>query len=229
LDVHHKKNPDNIRDFYFKNIYVNMPILNENIKSFKCLIRLSHFTKRDEDKDTYHNGYAFAVQSVPGKILTFHVMTDYGMLRSRVPISEIFLKEPKNDIVFHFKQLWDCFSEKLSIIEYDFLKGKRAEVVLKNKTKIWVTYLMTIDWYDNSYSDEPSDYKCGHILVSDDGYLLCQPNNRIFWKDSNWVTNKFPLELSEIKVDNNLKSVESSSDRWVSEDNDNYYYDITQN
>ena len=50
--------------------------------------------------------------------------------------------------------------------------------------------MFTVDWYDNPYSDEPSDYKCGHIFKADDGYLLCQPNNRLFWKDSNWVTKK---------------------------------------
>jgi hypothetical protein len=191
-------------------------------------VRLSHFTKKEEDKDKFHNAYAFGIQSVSGKILTFHIMTDYGMLRSRVPISEIFFKEPKQDIPFHFKQLWDCFSENHSVTNFEFLKGKRAEVILKDKTKVWVTYLMTIDWFDNPYSDEPSDYKCGHILVADDGYLLCQPNNRIFWKDSNWVTSDFPLKREEIKVDNDLLSVETSSDRWVSEDSNSYYYDIDE-
>ena len=206
-----------------------MGLLNENIKSFKCFVRLSHFTKNEKDNDKYHNAYAFGIQSISGKILTFHIMTDYGMLRSRVPISEIFLKEPTSDIPFHFKQLWDCFSENVTVTEYEFLKGKRGEVVLKDKTKVWVTYLMTIDWFDNSYSDEPSDYKCGHLLVSDDGYLLCQPNNRIFWKDSNWITTDFPLNLKDIKVDNLLPSVETSSDRWISEDGDSYYYDIKEN
>ena len=81
-------------------------------------------------------------------------MTDYGMLRSRVPMSEIFLKEPTKDIPFHFKQLWDCFSENVTVVEYEFLKGKRVEVLLKDKTKIWATYLMTIDWFDNAYSDD---------------------------------------------------------------------------
>jgi hypothetical protein len=205
-----------------------MAILNSSVGSFKCLVRLSHFTKKEEDKDKFHNAYAFGIQSVSGKILTFHIMTDYGMLRSRVPISEIFFKEPKQDIPFHFKQLWDCFSENHSVTNFEFLKGKRAEVILKDKTKVWVTYLMTIDWFDNPYSDEPSDYKCGHILVADDGYLLCQPNNRIFWKDSNWVTSDFPLKREEIKVDNDLLSVETSSDRWVSEDSNSYYYDIDE-
>jgi hypothetical protein len=203
-----------------------MAILNENIKSFKCFVRASHFTKDAADKNTYHNCYAFAIQSLTMKILTFHVMTDYGMLRSRVPMSEIFIKIPTNDIPYDFKQLWDCFSENVSVTIYDYLYEKRCQVILKDGSKVWATYLMTVDWYNNSYSDEPSDYKCGHILVADDGYLLCQPNNRIVWRDSNWITKDFPFELKRIKVDEDLPSVETVSDKWVSEDTDCYYYNI---
>ena len=204
-----------------------MGILNANIDNIKCLVRLSHFTKNPKDSNVYHNAYAFGVQSVAGKILTFHIITDYGMMRSRVPISEIFLKrESDEDIPSDYKQLWDCFSENVSVITYDYLYEKRCQVVLKDKTKVWATYLFTVDWYRNSYSDEPSDYKCGHILVSDGGYLLCQPNNRIFWKDSNWVTKPFSEELIKtIKVDNELTSVETVSDRWVSGDSNQFYYD----
>lgn len=203
-------------------------ILNHNIDNIKCLVRLSHFTHNPEDHNKYHNAYLFGVQSIAGKILTFHVMTDYGMMRSRVPISEIFLSEPANDVPFHFKQLWDCFSENVSVIIYDYLYEKRCQVVLRDGSMIWATYLFTVDWYKNAYSDEPSDYKCGHVLVADDGYLLCQPNNRIFWKDSNWVTKSFPINLKDIKVDKVLPSVETISDRWVSEDGDSYYYDIKE-
>jgi len=155
-------------------------------------------------------------------------MTDYGMLRSRVPIDQIFLKEPTVDIPAHFKQLWDCFSENVSVITYEYLYEKRCQVVLRDGMKVWATYLFTVDWYRNSYSDEPSDYKCGHILVADDGYLLCQPNNRIYWKDSNWVTKPFPINPKDIKVDENLLSVETVSDRWVSDDGNSYYYDLTK-
>ncbi len=203
-------------------------LLNHNIDNLKCLVRLSHFTHKEEDHDKYHNAYIFGIQSIAGKILTFHIMTDYGMMRSRVPLSEIFLKEPTDDIPFHFKQLWDCFSENVSVITYNYLYERRCQAVLKDGTKVWASYLFTVDWYNNAYSDEPSDYKCGHVLVADDGYLLCQPNNRIFWKDSNWVTKDFPLDIKEIKVDKELLSVETVSDRWVSEDTDSYYYDINK-
>jgi hypothetical protein len=206
-----------------------MSKLNHNISSFKALVRKSHLTKNDEDKDKFINVYCFAIQSIAGVILTFHIMTDDGMVRSRVPISEIFMRIPENDIPFNYKQLWDCFSENVSVIEYDFLGHHRAEIVLRDGTKVWATYMFTVDWFSNPYSDEPSDYKCGHIFQADDGYLLCQPNNRIFWKDSNFVTKKLPENLKQFKVDTDLPSVENQSDRWVSEDTDSFYYDIKDN
>ena len=204
-------------------------MLNDNVCYFKCLIKESYFTKNPKDSNKYHNAYAFGIQSITSKILTFHIMTEYGMVRSRVPISEIYLKEPIADIPFHMKQLWDCFSENVSVTTYEHLKEKKCQVILKDKSFVWVTYLFTIDWYDNPYSDEASDYKCGHILVADDGYLLCQPNNRIFWRDSNWVTKPFPVDPKEIKVDTILPSVESVSDRWITEETDSFYYNIDKN
>lgn len=202
--------------------------LNDNIEGIKCLVRLSHFTKRPEDYNTFHNIYIFAIQSISGKILTFHGMTDYGMLRSRIPLDQIFLTEPDSDIPAHYKQLWDCFSENVTVIKYDFLKEHKCKVTLRDGSMVWAKYLFTVDWYDNTFSNEPSDYKCGHILVSDSGYLLCQPNNRIYWKDSNWITKSFPINPKDIKVDTELKSVENVEDRWVSEDTDSFYYDINK-
>ena len=202
--------------------------LNSNIPSFKALVKKSYFTKDINDTNDYYNVYVFGIQSVSGKILTFHVLTDSGMLRSRVPLSEIYTKIPTNDIKFNYKQLWDCFSENVAVVEYDFLAFHRAQVVLRDSTKVWATYIFTIDWYNNPYSDEPSDYKCGHVLESDDGYLLCMPNNRIFWKDSNFVTKPLPEDLKQFKVDTELASVENQSDRWVAEDTNSFYYDIIE-
>lgn len=201
--------------------------LNSNIPSFKALVKKKYFTKNSEDTEFY-NVYVFGIQSCSGQILTFHVMTDNGMLRSRVPLSEIYIKEPTNDIPDHFKQLWDCFSENVSVIEYDFLVYHKAQVVLRDGSKVWATYLFTIDWYDNPYSNEPSDYKCGHILKSDDGYLLCQPNNRLFWRDSNWITKELPEDLKQFKVDTEIISVENKSNRWITEDGNSFYYDTKE-
>ena len=203
-------------------------MLNANIPSFKALVRKSYFTKNPKDSDEFYNVYVFGLQSCAGTILTFHVMVDNGMVRSRVPLSEIYTKIPTNDIPFNFKQLWDCFSENVSVIEYNFLAYHRAQVVLRDGTKVWGTYIFTVDWYNNPYSDEPTDYKCGHVFESDEGYLMCMPNNRIFWKDSNWVTKSLPQDLKQFKVDTELPSVENISDRWITEDGDSFYYDMNE-
>jgi len=202
--------------------------LNSSIPNFKALVKKSFFTKDEKDSNEYYNVYVFGIQSFAGKILTFHVITDSGMLRSRVPISEIYTKVPTNDIPFYYKQLWDCFSENVAVVEYEFLAFHKAQVVLRDGSKVWATYILTIDWYNNPYSKEPSDYKCGHVLESDDGYLLCMPNNRIFWKDSNFVTKPLPDDLKQFKVDTELPSVENQSDRWVAEDTNSFYYDIIE-
>lgn len=202
--------------------------LNHTIRNLKALVPLSHFTKRPEDRDTYHNVLLFGIQSVSGKILTFHGMTDYGMLRSRIPLDKVYMRPPEDDIPANFKMLWDCFSENVVVNEWEYLKEKRCEVVLRDGRRVWGTYGFTVDWYDNSYSDEPTDYKCGHVIVADAGYLLCQPNNRIYWKDSNWITKGFPVDPKTIKVDTELIAVESYSDRWVTDDGDCFYYDIKQ-
>ena len=203
--------------------------LNANVSSFKAVVKKSYFTKNEADNDEYYNVYVFGVQSIAGKMLTFHILTDSGMMRSRVPLSEIYLQKPEKDVPFYYKQLWDCFSENVSVIEYDFLAYHRCQVVLRDGSKVWANYMFTVDWYNNSNSNEPSDYKCGHILASDDGYLLCMPNNRIFWKDSNWVTKKLPEDLKQYKVDTELLSVENQSDKWITEDTDSFYYDIIEN
>jgi hypothetical protein len=203
-----------------------MPVLNEDIPSFKALVRKSFFTKEESDREEFYNVYVFGLQSCSGTILTFHVMTDTGMVRSRVPLSELYVEKPQKDIPFNFKQLWDCFSENVVVVEYKFLAYHRAQIVLRDGSKVWGTYMFTVDWYDNPYSDEPSDYKCGHVFAADDGYLLCMPNNRIFWRDSNWVTKPLPENLKQYKVCTESLSVENRSDRWVTEDTDSFYYDI---
>jgi|ADGO01.1.fsa_nt_gi hypothetical protein len=203
-----------------------MYMLNADIPSFTGYIRRSFYTHKEADRDTFDPVEVFGIQSIPGKILTFHVMTDFGMLRGRVPLHEIYWKQPDKDIEPHYKQLWDCFGEKVSVHTFSYLKEKRSQIILKDRTKVWGTYQFTVDWYGNPYSDDPKFYKCAHIFFADDGYLLAQPNNRCIFKDMNWVTRPFPIPFSEIKTDRAIISVESFSDRWVSEDSDCFYYNI---
>lgn len=203
--------------------------MNHNIKPFKALLRRSHYTHNSNDDEVYDEVYVFSIHSLEGYILMFNVMTDYGMLRSRVPLSALYWKEPTRELKPYEKQLWNCFStENVEYIVYDFLVGMRCKVMMRDRSEVWAEYMFTVDWYSNGYSDEPSDYKCLHVLKEDSGNLLGQPNNRIVWVDSNFITKPFPLEKKDIKVDKVLINVESVGRRWVSEDSDSYFYDIKQ-
>lgn len=155
-------------------------------------------------------------------------MWDFGMVRSRVPLSALYWKEPVKDIEPHFKLLWDAFSEEFSITQFAYLKGKRCKIILKDKSEIWATYYFTIDWWGNSFSEMPQDYKNTHICFADDGFLVGMPNNRMIWKDMNWVTKDFPVPVKDIKVDESFLRVETFSDRWISENGNSFYYDINE-
>jgi len=204
--------------------------MNYNIPHFRALVRKSYFTKNELDKDEFYNVICFAIQSISGKILTFHLVTDNGAMRSRVPIHEVYSKPPVgNNIPFHYHQLWDMFSENAHVIVYDFLKYHKCQIILKDRTFVESSYILTIDWFNNPYSEEAADYKCGHLLKGDDGRIYLMPNNRLIWRDSNWITNKDISDFSNWKVDEELLSVENVTDRWVSEDNDNFFYLIKEN
>lgn len=205
-----------------------MPTLNSDIPYFRALVRRSYYTQNPEHNSIFDPVCVFGLQSVGNRILTFHVMFDFGMVRSRVPLSALYWKEPTADIEPHFKELWDCFGEECSVTQFQYLKGKRCQTILKDGSRVWATYQFTVDWFGNPFSENPGDYKNGHVLFADDGYLLCQPNNRLTWKDMNFVTRPFPVIPKEIKVDKEWLRVETFSDRWVAEDGDSFYYDIRQ-
>jgi len=199
--------------------------LNHPIEPFKAYLRRSFYTHNSKDSDKFDKIYVFGIHSLEGQILMFHVMTSFGMLRSRVPLSEIFWKPPTEDslkLKATDKVLWNCFSTtNCEVVKYPYLEGIRARVIMRDKEEVWANYLFTVDWYDNGFSNEPDEYKCLHVLKEDGGSLLGQPNNRIIWREPSFVCEDFPIEKKEIEVDKELISVEIES-RWFGE---KYYYE----
>lgn len=170
----------------------------------------------------------FGAQSCSGKALTFHVMTDYGIVRSRVPINMLCSSPEAKLMPLDYLQLWDCFHENMSVVKYDTLNDCRAKVILKDGSANWGNYMMTFDWYRNGYSDEPTQYKSLHMIALDNGNYTLQPNNRIYWKNMSFVTKPFPTN-PDFLVDNKEWKCEGTSDRWViNADDDSYYYDLKE-
>jgi len=196
-------------------------IINVNIPHAYWLFSMSNFGCSE-----IRPSIVYAIQSFAGKALHFHVLTDFGANFSTVCLDSLYHKEPSGDqLPLDFLQLWDCFSNNTSFITYNYLSECRVRVLFKDKSTMWGNYFGTIYWYDNGYTDEPTQFKEGHIILLDNGQVAVQPNNRLMFKDMSFTNKNFPD--SKITPVTKRPSVESVSERWILSDDD-FFYDIKQ-
>jgi hypothetical protein len=167
-----------------------MATLNITIPHFYAKMRIEHMYQHD-GRQGMQDVIIFGAQSISGKALTFHVMTEEGAVRSRVPIHMLAWKEDAPKIPLDHLQLWDCFGYEVTCTVYDYLSQSRVKVVFKDGTQEWGNYIMTFDWFDNPYSNEPTQYKAAHLIKLDNGNFALQPNNRLMWRDMSFVTKTF--------------------------------------
>ena len=200
--------------------------LNTSIPHFYAKMRIEHLYQHD-GREGFQDVIVFGAQSIAGRALTFHVMSDEGAVRSRVPVHMLTWKDTAPKKALDHLQLWDCFGHDFTVNAYDYLVQSRVQIIFKDGSKEWGNYLMTFDWYDNPYSNEPTQYKAAHLIKLDDGNFALQPNNRLIWRDMSFVTQLFS-EKPDWMVDNKEWFCESVSDRWVLNKGDEniFYYNI---
>lgn len=202
--------------------------MNLSIPYFYAYIRREHLFAYEDHFEEFEYCCVFGARSTAGRAILFHCMTEGGAQRANVPISAlVHKKDAPNEKLDHL-QLWDCFGNEMNVVIFDYLSYKRCQVAFRDKTNHWGTYMMTFDWENNPYSNTPQDYKNAHLIKLDNGCFALQPNNRILWRDSNFITK--PIENNNIpkyKVDNKIFTCENS-DKWTAEDTDCFYYDIKE-
>ncbi len=172
--------------------------------------------------------YVFGVTSIEAKAILFTVMTDQGIQRDHVPISAICSKPHRQHWELDNHELWNSFSYHPAILEYEFLKKLRCQVKLRDKSVHWGTYICTLDWYGNRIAEMPGEagHKCAHIVTLDCGCWVAQPNHRILWRESSFVTRPLDWggELPRHSVNTRDWSVEQNP-KWVTSDDDRWFYD----
>ena len=216
-----------------------MPYLNANIPVFTAYLKNNFLYNDENEKNEYILCEVFGVTSLTRRCLSFQIMTEYGSRHDRVPIHYLVNEPIHQNYPLDWLQLWDCYSNCLSVTRYEYHKNSTAKVQLKNRE--WVTgkYLFTIDWHVNpdaayGYSEMAGGHKCGHLiwgLTTSNGepvnQLLLQPNNRVLWKDGGaFISKKFDTK-PDWKVFHKEFTCEGS-DKWVAEDNFDYFYDFKQ-
>jgi hypothetical protein len=133
----------------------------------------------------------FAVESVPGRALGFHVLLENGALYSQLPIHALAhgQKAP-------FRQLaelvrWDCFGWNISTIEFTYLREVQF-IVSQEKGEIeHGRYICSIDFVDDGFSDYPEQHKMFHLVGLEDGNFALVTNDKCQAIESSFVTAPF--------------------------------------
>ena len=163
----------------------------------------------------------FGIASVPGRALGWHVMTDAGAVFWRLPIHALCSRPDAPTDKLDNLQLWDCFGDRVSITTFGALHNLKVQAILKDKRREEGTYMFTVDWWDNPYSDAPEQNKCAHVIRLDNGNYAALPNNRILWAEPSFVQQPFAIR-PDYKVNTHLWKCETLN-RWAVKGEDQFY------
>lgn len=207
--------------------------LNCNVPPIKVWVRKEYLYDMQREHGKLQQGILVSAKSIPGTALTFQVLLDNGVMRDKLPVSSLASNTqfPDEVLPLDFLQLWNCFSYNITFSEFNFITGLRVSVLMKNKKWYKGTIIGSFDWSgethnsaDFSLCEHPDEHKSGHFIELDNGQYAIQPNNRIKWFESSFVTKPFP-EKPDYKVCTEFFNVEQS-DKWRTEDSDAMFYGI---
>ncbi len=160
--------------------------MNADIPFLRCWVRLPFISRQAGVEE----GYAFAIQSYPGRALAFHVMLKSGAHYRGVPIHAIALRPTAPARSVGDLQLWDCFTSRPVVHCYNYLRDHQARCGLRGGAADGA-YLFTVDWLPDDqgpgFTHLPEQNKCAHVLALDDGNLCALPTNRIAWRDGYFI------------------------------------------
>lgn len=157
--------------------------LNADVPYFKCLIRNEFLHNFEKGFGEYTEAYVFAVTAMEGRCLMFHGLLSTGAQWARLPIHAIVFSKTDKKLPLKYIQPWDCPSYHLTVIEYKYLKNTPVKVLLGNGETVRGNYLFTVDYAESPFG-ENDEHKCTHLIKTEDGLLIGQPNNRCLWGDA---------------------------------------------
>lgn len=200
--------------------------LNANIPPVRVLVRKEYLFNLEERHGEFEHGWIFACCAIRSRALMFHVLLENGAVFYRLPISAFCTNKKAKAISLEILSTWDCLSDKISVIEFDFLKGMEVSCILKDKSKLLGRYLFTVDfWGSQTLAEDPSEHKCAHVIELEDGNFCLLPNNRLLFRDSSLVPRQD--EIPPFKANTHRWTSENGS-KWVVKDEGLMRYEIEE-
>lgn len=205
-----------------------MPYLNADVPRWQCYVRREYLYDLADHHGELEPVVVFGLASRPGYAVGFHVMTSDGAVIWRLPVSALVHREDAPEIPLDHLQLWDCFSEHVSVHEFAWLGGSRVQVLLKDGNWYPGRYMFTIDWTGSPEADGAGDigHKCGHVIALDNGCYAIQPNNRLLWASPSFVSRPFGRRPDYL-TNTHVWRCEGVG-RWATEDSNRMFYEVSE-
>lgn len=204
--------------------------MNASIPTLHVWVRREFLTGGKESG--IEEGYAFAILSLRGRALQFHVMLKSGSHFRGLPLHAL-LTNSVEKAEGEYKelselQLWDCFSSRPIVTVFDYLRDHECKVWLRDRSEMRGTYLFTVDWLADSEEApgliyQPDQNKCGHVIALENGQFACQPTNRVAFMDGYFIGNDpKPQEQGYVTSDRVWQA--ETCERWSVAEDDRVFY-----
>jgi hypothetical protein len=129
-------------------------------------------------------------------------MLECGAVYRGLPPHALAFSDKPEPWTLEQAQVWNCYGDQFSTIEYDFLSGLRVETIKKEKGR----YLFTVVPLSDPYTSDPAQSKEFMFCKMDNGRLCVLPTNHILFEDKSFTKMKWPQDIA---LSNKVWRVES--------------------
>jgi hypothetical protein len=163
-----------------------------NISEFEALVKREFLFDYEEGQNEFEKCWVFGITSMENRCLMFNIKLENGAIWDRIPVHALVFDKKAPNYSLEIIQPYNCSSYNFTVLSYKFLENKTVNILSPIKNLIG-KYLFTIDYAESGQS-ESIEHTQTHLIRTNDGLLLAQPNNRILWG------KKFDLNLPHYKT-----------------------------
>lgn len=129
----------------------------------------------------------FGLSSYPGRVWGCHVLLECGAIYRNVPLHQLASRPTDQGWEPHHAQTWDCYGREFSVLEYNFLAGRRVVARLRDRSEQPGQYLCTIVPIADPWSAHPDQGKEFTLVALDNGRYTAQPTDRALFEDKSFT------------------------------------------
>lgn len=135
----------------------------------------------------------FGLVSYPSRAWGANILLENGAVYRNVPLHALSFIKKANPWTLEKSQLYNCYSDEFTILEYNFLSGLKCAVKVKGPMLSQMLighYLFTVAPINDGFSNQPEQNKELFFIQLDNGRLTVQPTNCFKFEDVSF-TDKF--------------------------------------